>query len=100
MCMYIEYSGITFSFSDNIFTDVICCLQFERLSFVALKIYFSVHIMKVIAWHGVVNQFMLKVGIIGTAQLLWLLGFMLEVPGSTDNQLTYFHVQVVKRSQF
>ena len=46
--------------------------------------------MKAIAEHEVVNQLMLKVGIIGTAQLLWLLGFMLEVSGSIDNQLTFF----------
>jgi len=56
--------------------------------------------MKVTAEHGVVNQLMLKVEIIGPTQLLWLLGFMLEVPISIDNQLTYFHVEVVKRPQF
>ena len=56
----------TYSFSDNIFTDVVCFRQLERRSFVILKKN-SFHVMKAIAWHGVVIQLVLKVGIMGTA---------------------------------
>ena len=95
-----QYTKVSFSY--KIFTDVICCRQSERRSFIALKKKkkISLHIMKAIAEHGVVNQLMLKIGIIGPAYLLCLLGFMVEIPGSIDNQHTYFHVEVVKKSQF
>ena len=71
--MYIEYSGIynltcciqTLSSSDNICTDIICCLQFEGPSFIIFNI-FPVHVMKTVAGHGVVNHVILNVGIIGT----------------------------------
>ena len=45
------------------------------------KNFFSVHVMKAIAGHGVVNQLLLNVGSLGITLLLLLLllGFMLEV---------------------
>ena len=54
------------SFSDKTFTDVIVCRKFAWRSFNILK-EISVHVMKAIAQHGVVNQLMLQAGIIGTA---------------------------------